>query len=323
MTQGDYRILYEKFLRGTCSESEIEMLMFYFSKQKDPQFLKDVELLLQEEHGDITLSPEKSEIIFSNILDSSSSSAAKSPKSKGFYLPLYVKYFVAASLILAAIFSIRKNEGYTETVRLVFQNEGHTVKKVVLQDGTSVYLKPNSKIIQTSNFDIDSLRLVQLVGEAFFAIAKNDNKPFFVHTKNDFFVKVWGTRFNLKSTDEEQEVVLTEGRVSLNHKETELFLKPEERVLYRTDNNYFEKTIVDTLTYVSWINRQLYFLDAELIEVVDQLNKNYAYETQKLRVKGLTSNLQFTGYLPIDNWNKCIEILSKTFANHDIIIEKE
>ncbi len=79
--------------------------------------------------------------------------------------------------------------------------------QILLPDGTKVKLNSGSKLTYPSSFD-DSMRKVQLEGEAFFVVAKETDRPFFVNTSS-IAIKVLGTSFNVKSYAEENSIETT------------------------------------------------------------------------------------------------------------------
>lgn len=79
--------------------------------------------------------------------------------------------------------------------------------KVTFPDGSVVWLNAGSKVKYDSNFAKES-RNVALSGEGYFEVSKNEELPFVVNTGN-LSVKVLGTKFNLKSYEEDSEVKVT------------------------------------------------------------------------------------------------------------------
>ncbi len=87
--------------------------------------------------------------------------------------------------------------------------------RLVLHDGTKVWLNAASKLEFPSAF-VDSQRVVQLEGEAYFEVAANAAQPFVVQTAG-MKVEVLGTHFNLKAYHDEPgiQAALLEGSVRI------------------------------------------------------------------------------------------------------------
>lgn len=85
-----------------------------------------------------------------------------------------------------------------------------------LPDGSEVTLNAGSKIVYGLEYG-KKLREVTLVGEGYFKVAKQKEKPFIVHTANAD-IKALGTEFNVKAYPEENvvETILVEGSVAVN-----------------------------------------------------------------------------------------------------------
>jgi len=88
-------------------------------------------------------------------------------------------------------------------------------KLISLNDGSTVLLQPNSRITFTSTFT-GNKREVFLSGEAFFEVAKDPDKPFYVYA-NTLATKVLGTSFKISAFENEGsvKVVVKTGRVSV------------------------------------------------------------------------------------------------------------
>ena len=68
---------------------------------------------------------------------------------------------------------------------------------IVLEDGTHVFLNASSRLTYPLVFPADK-RVVRLEGEAYFEIAKDARRPFFVETDR-LKVQQYGTSFNLRN----------------------------------------------------------------------------------------------------------------------------
>ncbi|MCE2397471.1 MAG: FecR domain-containing protein [Gemmatimonadetes bacterium] len=89
---------------------------------------------------------------------------------------------------------------------------------VRLEDGSVIRLGPGSRLTTataTAGLPGSFARQATLHGEAFFAIAANEEQPFRVTTEAGT-ARVLGTRFHLAAQAEELSVVVVEGRVALD-----------------------------------------------------------------------------------------------------------
>ncbi|HET9745224.1 MAG TPA: FecR domain-containing protein [Chitinophagaceae bacterium] len=105
--------------------------------------------------------------------------------------------------------------------------------KVVLPDGSQVWLNAGSSLdYNNSTFNKD-LREVSLDGEAYFDVTRDESKPFIIHTKK-MDIKVIGTTFNVRSYSDEKiaEAALIKGtiEVTLKDRDQKLVLKPNEKI---------------------------------------------------------------------------------------------
>jgi len=149
-------------------------------------------------------------------------------------------------------------------------------KEVYLPDGSKITLNADSELTYPIEFN-DSLREVTLIGEAFFDIKSNVNKPFIVHT-NKIKVKVLGTSFNVKSyaDDENIETTLVTGKVELiKDKETPIILAPSQKAVFHKKENTLEIEEVHSEDIVAWKTGKLIFKKTSLQEVVVDLERKY------------------------------------------------
>src|SRR5690606_22571909 len=91
-------------------------------------------------------------------------------------------------------------------------------KSIQLPDGTKVMLNAGSTIHIAADFNATSRQLT-LVGEAFFDVVHNAEKPFIIHT-GAMDIKVLGTVFNVRAYpgDKTSETSLLKGSVEVTLK---------------------------------------------------------------------------------------------------------
>ena len=142
-----------------------------------------------------------------------------------------------------------ENEGLVEQT-----NNSNKPQIIMLSDGSSVLLQPNSKLSYPKTFT-GSHRKVYLSGEGFFEISKNPKKPFFVYA-NEIVTKVVGTSFKIKAYDDQPnvEVVVRTGKVKVlpNERVTKqknelIVLLPNQALRFVRKSATFNKIIDITL----------------------------------------------------------------------------
>jgi transmembrane sensor len=151
---------------------------------------------------------------------------------------------------------------------------------LTLSDGTKVWLNSGSTLVFPPVFK-GKTREVILVGEAFFDVTHNKEKPFFVKT-DAFKMKVYGTKFDVKAyqQDKEYDIVLVEGKVSMNSnvgpKTKEVFLAPNQKAtISRGEKEFDITTVKDMETYTSWIDGYMAFSNADILDLLKQVSRYY------------------------------------------------
>ena len=113
--------------------------------------------------------------------------------------------------------------------------------KLVLEDGSRVYLNSNTKLHFPLVFAGEK-RVVHLEGEAYFEVAFDSLKPFIVMT-GGMEVQVLGTKFNIKAYTDDQAIftTLVSGSVQIKERESAhtALLRPDEQCIYTTHDGGF------------------------------------------------------------------------------------
>ncbi|HEV7350343.1 FecR family protein [Telluribacter sp.] len=115
-------------------------------------------------------------------------------------------------------------------------NENSTPLKITLEDGSVITLDKNSRLSYPAHFDKDN-RTVILTGEAFFDVAKDSSRPFYIYA-NEVVTKVLGTSFSIRAFDEENQIVVQvrTGRVSVYRQQRLPLSDPETKGLVLLPN---------------------------------------------------------------------------------------
>ncbi len=169
-----------------------------------------------------------------------------------------------------------------------------TNKSITLEDGSIITLNSNSKLIYPKVFKQNE-RSVELIGEAFFDIAKNPNKVFIIKAKNAE-IKVLGTSFNINAATNKVEVLVKTGKVqfsAINKPSDKLILIPGD--FASLDQSKLVKADSRDDNYLSWKTRQLILKNTKLQDVAEILNRTYQVNIrfQESELKNLRLNSTF------------------------------
>jgi len=151
--------------------------------------------------------------------------------------------------------------------------------QLFLPDGTRVWLNAASSLRYPLTFDEEE-RKVQLIGEAYFEVAKEDKlKPFIVQTTNQH-VMVLGTSFNINAYENEAntKTTLLSGRVKVMSDHEAIILQPNQQSSLESASSQIQVKIVDPAETVAWKNGQFLFNNTDLKTIMRQLERWYDVE---------------------------------------------
>lgn len=155
---------------------------------------------------------------------------------------------------------------------------------VALPDGSKVYLHAGSSLKFPSRF-ADSLRLVELRGEAYFVVARNPQQPFVVRTQS-MQTTVLGTEFNILAEGTPADCVsLVSGSVRVKACGERLTLKPGQQLSVSPEGKLMVRE-VDMTPYTSWRDGYIYFdnvsLKEALLDIAKEFNCDVEFRHQDL-----------------------------------------
>ncbi|EFK56711.1 sigma factor regulatory protein, FecR/PupR family [Sphingobacterium spiritivorum ATCC 33861] len=179
--------------------------------------------------------------------------------------------------------------------------------KIILSDGTKVWLNAASSIRYPLSFSHQKERKVELMGEAYFEVTKSEQQPFIVTSRNQQ-VKVLGTHFNINSYPDEPLVktTLLEGAVEVNQ---EIVLKPGEQSQV-DKTNYASKIRVDPEIVTSWKNGYFEFRNENIYEI---MRKVVRFHDIQVAYEGIIPLDGMSGQIRMeDDIVKILDILGST-----------
>ena len=217
----------------------------------------------------------------------------------------YVPYAAAAVILLSVglnflLFSgtvspVKKGD---EPVRMAYlpteyKHEIYTEKgvkaRVILPDGSKVWLNSDSRMVYPDRFETD-IREIDFSGEAYFDVVKDSLRPLVINTNKDFKVEVLGTKFNLKSYDNDAEArtTLYSGSVNIvskvpggklkEGKEVVTILKPLESCIIREKQNPINIKPENPEKQTAWKDGRIIFESTPMAETIKILERWHGVE---------------------------------------------
>lgn len=187
--------------------------------------------------------------------------------------------------------------------------------ELVLPDQTKVWLNSTSVIKFPVSFTGLKDRTVELSGEAYFEVSKDQQHPFVVKTQQQQVV-VLGTHFNLNSYPDEPETVTTllEGsvKVSAVSNQSSQVIKPGEKAVNTGQAIEVEKANLQQAT--AWKNGFFRFTDESLEGIMKQISRWYDV---KVVYEGDRKDFAKLTFLGVISRDKKLSTVLKTIERTD------
>lgn len=167
-----------------------------------------------------------------------------------------------------------------------------SITRIQLQDGSTVQLFPGSVLTVSDSFNIHD-RIVTLEGRAFFDVAHDAARPFFVHT-NHISTRVLGTAFDISVGQRYTQIVVKEGLVQVaGHDSVLSCLHHDQGLSVSSTSNRWRVRQVDADEYCAWTKGELSFRQAPLGEILPVLELWYNVSFQTMHPDILHRKLTF------------------------------
>ncbi len=162
---------------------------------------------------------------------------------------------------------------------------------LTLPDGTRIWLNADSRLRFPAVFT-GAEREVELEGEAYFEVARNERQPFRVKARG-LDVEVLGTHFNVMAYADEPAVqaTLLEGKVRLRNGSNAVVLKPGQQGRF-TEEEGINVRKADTEQAMAWKNGMFVFNDEALPSIMRKVSRWYNVD---VRFRNPGTALSFAG----------------------------
>jgi transmembrane sensor len=168
---------------------------------------------------------------------------------------------------------------------------------ITLPDSSHLSLFPGTTIDIPSDFNSVN-RKVFLNGRAYFEVAHNKRKPFYVLTSK-VVTRVLGTSFEVNAKNEAKmvSVLLRTGGVSVSNKSRELaILHPGQKLTFHPATGQYLKEQVQPDQLLTWVNGELAFNQTSFAGICNELEKWYhitiKVQDQQLLKKKITAGFK-------------------------------
>lgn len=192
-----------------------------------------------------------------------------------------LKYCIAAAAA-AAIFLTGAATSELVTGKrqeTVLMASSENISSYTLPDGSKVWLNKNSWLAYNQKFG-KRTRQVDLKGEGYFEVNRDERRPFIVKMQNNLDIKVLGTTFNACNYPSlnKAEVILRSGsvQVSDNGRNEYVILKPNQKFTW--NEGTAEISSVNAMNCCRWFEHRLVFDNVKLKDILENLSHKYQTE---------------------------------------------
>ncbi len=164
---------------------------------------------------------------------------------------------------------------------------------ITLPDGTMVHLNSLSELKYPLSFDRDK-RVVTLTGEAYFEVAKDAGRPFYVQA-NGLTIRQYGTKFSVNARSPQTvTVALEEGSIGVFFSEEEArMLEVGQVAVWNGTERSLSISDKNLEPYTAWHRNRFVFEDESLGEIMETLSLWYNMDVRFQDTE--LADLHFTG----------------------------
>ena len=281
-----------KYLNDKCSEEELRDVIEWIKNDAIEDYGKALgeSLWKSMEFNDNMMEKEKYELLLGKIHNKI---VKRNSVKEEYFLRSAFKWLSRAAAILFIPILILLIYTNTHNFNIIKDFSNLTVDSleivtpvgsqtvVQLSDGSEVYLNHGSKLKYPQEFS-GRTREVVLIGEGYFNVVHNPEKPFIVKTSN-LTVTALGTSFNVMSYPDENviEATLVEGKLLVekkigpNDKQLIGTMIPNQHISFNKNSDKIISSIGDVEKYVSWKDGKLIFKNESIVEITKRLSRWY------------------------------------------------
>jgi len=261
-----------RYFRGQLVDSEYELLSDSLQDKKNHEYFEKAKREWEKQ-------PEIDELGHKNLnrlnyhINKQKSVTPNIPISRRLWVQVSsVAAILIIGLLLGSAITYLTSRSKTLSEQLVFETPRGEKSLVKLPDGSEVWLNANSRLVYNS-FSANR-RQVELKGEAFFNVSRNEKTPFIVKT-DECEIEVLGTTFNVMAYNEfgRKEITLLSGKVNVHFDGADQVIKPGQALILK--DHLVRIVEVNPAQASGWVENKFNFKNIPLSELMKRLENWY------------------------------------------------
>ncbi|MDR2913511.1 MAG: DUF4974 domain-containing protein, partial [Tannerella sp.] len=188
--------------------------------------------------------------------------------------------FIPIIIISIVLFKEIQERDNVPVEQIELTSANGLVTKVILLDGSEVWLNSGSKLSYPQRF-IGDTRDVFLSGEAYFKVNSNQTNRFVVSVEDGLYVSAYGTEFNVSAYKEEQtiEATLVSGNIEVGLFAGEIAGATKvlhgQQVVFNKENRQVTIADINIAVETSWKDGKMIFRRAGMKDVMRSLSRRF------------------------------------------------
>lgn len=291
-TEQDIDVLLAKFMAGEATSEERDFLLNWKNANVQNQKIFEQSESLWKKAFDLPPQSFNADRAWNKIEPVLESSSLPTQETKKVKFRIGAPWYAAAAAgILAFLFYFNLNSEQAKT----FKYAANQIDTVQLPDNSTIILAKNSSV--SYNYD-GKKRNVELSGNAYFKVAKDQQHPFIISTKLGA-IEVVGTSFDVIENSDTLTVLVNTGKVkvapSISDLDTVAEIYTANQKAQAVGNKVIKSKVEETDKF--WRTKQLRFNNATISKVLNDLAKAYDIQIESkltndtCRITGKYDNL--------------------------------
>ena len=289
ITPTDFQLLKENVSGSSKEELDQEIKVLWDEFKTTPMNQNIKETVLSDIHRQMTVTPKRSIFDWTRI-------------AAVILLPLLISF---------ASYYYFHNKYTSVPQEFIVMAENGQKTKVLLPDGTEVWLNSESQLTYSSDFNRNN-RKVKLEGEAFFDVNKSTAQRFVIEASS-VNVVVYGTAFNVTAYPDEEtvDVSLVRGKVGIEDRTDNRLLaeiSPNQLISISKKDMRWSIRDCDAQIESLWTQNKLKFEDAPATEVFRKLERWYG---MNVHIQNLNKEVRYGFTLKSESLREILNEINK------------